>query len=154
MKIPTKNDLPITHGQTGQRHTAIAPSRKFHEIFQYQLTEKERLQKNTLSAPVPAPVASPTLLAGPMEKNGQLVNNIEKALQTLDTYAEKMADTRVGMHQLHPLVSEIKGQQAQLSKLAPMMAENRYLKAIYDDTMTLIGNEMEQFNQGAYVHMA
>ena len=81
----------------------------------------------------------------------QLVDKIDHFLNLLEDYAAKLEDANVDMHELHPLVSNIKKENQYLKTQLPQLDIDDHLALILKSTLDAAEKELHNFETGCYV---
>jgi hypothetical protein len=75
---------------------------------------------------------------------------LEKTLDLLDFYANKLADTNLQLRELSPMIDHLEDRLVRLEEMTSSTALPDSLKALFDETMTVMGTEIAKFRRGDY----
>ena len=84
----------------------------------------------------------------PEINTGEAADNL---LDKLENYQKMLADPAVTLRMLQPAVEQMDKQAAATRELISSMPDEHPLKAIVQDTIVNITQEIERFNSGYYV---
>jgi hypothetical protein len=77
------------------------------------------------------------------------VDKADQALNTLENYAQALADPSRSLDDISPLVKDMQREARELNQLGSQ-AENKTLEKILNETSLLMSVEVEKFNRGDY----
>jgi hypothetical protein len=80
-----------------------------------------------------------------------VIDRIENMIDLLDRYRYNLADSRMNLKQLDPIIGEIARENENLAVLADSLHNNDDLKNILDRTMVTASLEVTKFYRGDYL---
>ncbi len=115
---------------------------------------KEATASAGLSAQDPLAVSAPYLgvnweTSPSLKKEG--VQTLEKAMQVLDQYQNSLADSRVSLKEVFPLVQSLQDVAKGLDEMSGKFPVNDPLRSLLAETGVLAGVEVEKYNRGDYL---
>ena len=75
---------------------------------------------------------------------------LEKTLDLLDFYADKLGDPTLQLKELSPMIDHLENRFVHLEEMNSSMALPDSLKTLFDETMTVMGTEIAKFRRGDY----
>ena len=97
------------------------------------------------------PLASIRLTTQSLPEPQATIDRIENMIDLLDRYRHKLADPRINLKQLDPIIGEIVRENDSLAELAHSLPDNDDLKNILDRTMVTALLEVTRFYRGDYL---
>lgn len=151
MKIDGNNDIAssVFPDKTTQKDST--PDSEFKDILKASV---ERSQHN--AAPVQAPThASPVgaIRFAPLspEARETTVERLDNLLNLLDQYRDQLADPKVTLRQIEPLLDTIAKEKEQMSTVLNSMPDEDGLKDIVHRTLITTSLELMKYNRGDYI---
>ncbi len=84
-------------------------------------------------------------------EQSQTVKNVDELLNVIESYQTKMADPRVSLKEIYPLIQQMEKKTAELAPVAEALPTGDKLKEILDRTLVASTVEIIKFNRGDYV---
>ena len=84
-----------------------------------------------------------------LKKEG--VQTLEKAMLVLDQYQNSLADARVSLKEIFPLIQSMQEGTKGLSEMAGKFSVNDPLRGLLAETGILVAVEVEKYNRGDYL---
>ena len=81
----------------------------------------------------------------------QLVNKIDTFLNLLEDYATKLEDSKIDMHEIHPLVRQLKKENNELRTQLSHLDKQDHLTYILENAIETSEKELMNFDKGHYV---
>jgi hypothetical protein len=78
-------------------------------------------------------------------------NSIEDMINLLDRYREKLADPRITMKQIDPVIREMTREMENLTPVLDSLPADEGLKNILNQTLVTISLEISKFYRGDYI---
>ena len=162
MKIDPKNDLAPVNDKNIEKSKKTAKSSDFGKVLtasmekngsenvQHTSTSGSRFSSVTASQPVSRPTIVPFVRHQNLSRE-QLVNRMDNFLNLLEDYALKLEDASIDMHEIHPLVGEIKKENHELSAQLPLLDQQDHLTFILSSALQTAEAEIKSFESGYYV---
>jgi hypothetical protein len=75
---------------------------------------------------------------------------LEKTLDLLDFYAQKLGDPTLRPKELSPMIDHLDDRLLRLAEMTSSTALPDSLKTLFDETMTVMGTEIAKFRRGDY----
>jgi hypothetical protein len=151
MKILNNEQILKYYQQDLKTDTQLSASKKFGAIL------KEAVQNTATENPIPLQTVfnnpMPGLQRVSLSTSDQCfaTDSIEKMINLLDRYREKLADTRISMKQLDPDISEMARGMENLTQVLDSLPADGGLKDILNRTMVTVSLEIGKFYRGDYI---
>jgi ABC-type transporter Mla subunit MlaD len=151
MKIDGNNDIArsvYTDKATQKETTADSD---FKDILKASV---ERTQQTSVPIQSPAQVASlGAIRFAPLspETRQTTVERLDNLLNLLDQYRDQLADPRVTLRQIEPLLNTIAQEKEQLSTALNALPDEDGLKDIVHRTLITTSLELMKYNRGDYI---
>ena len=97
------------------------------------------------------PLASIRLTNQDLPVPASAIDRIENMIDLLDRYRHMLADSRLNLKQLDPIIGEIARENDNLTLLADSLPDDDNLKNIIDHTMVTASLEVSKFYRGDYL---
>jgi len=93
------------------------------------------------------------ILAGQKVENssGQVGQQVEKTLDTMEKYAAALGDSKVTLKELAPLADDLNKAAGQLTEMSRKLPDNDPMKSISNDTAVMATVEAMKFKRGDYI---
>ena len=119
------------------------------------------LDETVKNATTPAPAPSATTFINPLSgaqpaslfpSEPQFVaNGIENLINLLDRYRQKLADPRVSLKQIDPVVRDMSRQMEKMAPALDSLPADEGLKKILNQTLVTVSLELSKFYRGDYI---
>jgi hypothetical protein len=151
MKIDGNNDIgrnPSVDKPTSEHATK---SGEFKKILKATVDRSNTQAVKIQTAPQLNPLGA--IRSTPMspEARGAAVKRLDNLLDLLEQYRDQLADPKVTLRQIEPLLNTIDKKQEQLAALLKGMPDEDGLKDIVDRTLITTSLEVMKFNRGDYI---
>jgi len=90
------------------------------------------------------------LLIPPIEEN-EVISRLEKFLDTLEEYTEKLGNSDFTPKDISLLISKLESEKEDLSVLSESFTQDSELKGLLDDALIRTTAEVIKFNRGDYL---
>ena len=88
----------------------------------------------------------------PDPSNGQFTaDHIEKLINLLDRYRDKLADPRISLKQLDPHIKEMNHEMESLGPVLDSLPADDGLRTVLNQTMVTLSLEISKFYRGDYI---
>jgi hypothetical protein len=88
----------------------------------------------------------------PDPSNGQITaDHIEKLINLLDLYRDKLADPRISLKQLDPHITEMNREMESLGPVLDSLPADDGLRTVLNQTMVTLSLEISKFYRGDYI---
>lgn len=123
----------------------------FDRILKETVANAQKLDAKPRQTTFANPLASIRLTTqGPLVPES-VIDRIENMIDLLDRYRHNLADSRMNLKQLDPIIGEIARENDNLAVLADTLRDNDDLKNILDRTMVTASLEVTKFYRGDYL---
>lgn len=85
-----------------------------------------------------------------MPVTSTIVDHVDRLVDTLAAYQEKLASDTTTLREIGPLVEKLVSQNASLADVSRQMEGNETLRTIVDQSLMLSTAEIARFNNGEY----
>ena len=119
------------------------------------------LEESVKNTTTPAPAPKATTFINPLSgaqpasvfpSEPQLVaNGIEDLINLLDRYCQKLADPRISLKQIDPVVRDMTRQMEKMAPALDSLSADEGLKKILNQTMVTASLELSKFYRGDYI---
>jgi hypothetical protein len=151
MKI-TRDDLPI-HGYSAENavKTPGASQADFNSILQGTLKSSTGTENGVQPPAVVETVLPAQLQHLQLPIQPTTVDRIENVLNLLDEYRRKLADPKITLKEIHPLVQTLEKESDRLQPVLKSFGDGDQLKAILNQTLVTTSLEVIKYNRGDYI---
>jgi len=126
-----------------------AADHSFEDILNKKI-EDLNISKPGIEPSLSAQRTSDLLLIPPVEEK-EAVSKLEKFLDTLEEYSEKLHNTDFTPKDISRLISKIELEQEELGIMSESLADNNELKGMLNDALIRSTAEVIKFNRGDYL---
>ena len=151
MKI-LNNEQALQTVQYEKKTKAGQPAGKeFGTIFKETVENKKTTAVTPLQTTIVTPLTGfePAL---PDPSNGQFTaDHIEKLINLLDRYRDKLADPRISLKQLDPHIKEMNHEMESLGPVLDSLPADDGLRTVLNQTMVTLSLEISKFYRGDYI---
>ena len=124
---------------------------EFGRILKDAVANTPREDAKSRQATFASPLASIRLTNRDLPEPKSAIDRIEKMIDLLDRYRHMLADPRMNLKQLDPIIGEIARENDNLTALADSLPDDDDLKNIIDRTMVTASLEVAKFYRGDYL---
>jgi exonuclease VII small subunit len=93
----------------------------------------------------------PTDIASPPEQVVLAVNQTGEILDTLNRYQQLLSSLETTLRQIQPVVEQLGNEALKMETSMNQLPKGHAVKAIMEETLIQVNQEIERFNQGVYV---
>ena len=93
----------------------------------------------------------PSDFAAPSEQVVLAVNQTGEILDTLDIYQQLLSSPEATLRQIQPVVEELGNEALKMESSMNQLPKGHAVKEIMEETLIQVNQEIERFNQGAYI---
>ena len=122
---------------------------KFESILNNKI-ENLNVAKPGIEESLPVNKTANLLLIPPVEEK-EAISRLEKFLDIMEEYSEKLNNPNFTPKDISPLISKIESEQRDLSVLAESFDKNNGLKGLLDAALIRSTTEIIKFNRGDYL---
>jgi len=112
--------------------------------------EDLKVAKPGIEESLPVNKTANLLLIPPVEEK-EAISRLEKFLDIMEEYSEKLNNPNFTPKDISPLISKIESEQRDLSVLAESFDKNNGLKGLLDAALIRSATEVIKFNRGDYL---
>ena len=151
MKIPN-NEQVLKTFQHESKTKALPPAGK-----EFGAILKETVKNSTTAGLAPLQTTFINSLPGLQPASSSLsdhqfaANSIEDMINLLDRYREKLADPRITMKQIDPVIREMTREIENLAPVLDSLPADEGLKNILNQTLVTVSLEISKFYRGDYI---
>ena len=151
MKILNNEHVLKTFQHESKTKTQPTAGKEFGSIL------KETLKNSTTAGLAPLQTTFINPLPGLQPASSSLsdhqfaANSIEDMINLLDRYREKLADPRVTMKQIDPVIREMTCEIENLAPVLDSLPADEGLKNILNQTLVTVSLEISKFYRGDYI---
>ncbi len=151
MKILNNEQVLKTFQHESKTKTQPPAGKEFGNIL------KETLKNSTTAGLAPLQTTFINPLPGLQPSSSSLsdhqftANSIEDMINLLDRYREKLADPRVTMKQIDPVIREMTREIENLAPVLDSLPGDEGLKNILNQTLVTVSLEISKFYRGDYI---
>lgn len=151
MKIDGNNE--IAHSTTADKATPkeATPDAEFQNILKATVERSMEYPVKIQSPPQPNTVAAIRFTPLSPATRDTTVERIDNLLNLLDHYRKQLADPRVTLRSIEPIVSTIAKEKEQLSAVLDTLPNDDGLKDIVHRTLIAASLEVMKYNRGDYI---
>ena len=151
MKIDGNNE--IAHSATPDKTTPkeATPDAEFKNILKASVERSTEHPVKIQSPPQPGPVAAIHFTPLSPSTSDTTVERVDNLLNLLDHYRDQLADPKVTLRSIEPIVSTIAKEKEQLSAVLDTLPEDDGLKDIVHRTLITASLEVMKYNRGDYL---
>ncbi len=151
MKISGNN--PIFHGLQNQSSikSAQPAGQEFGRILQQTLDNSQVPQPTTMGAIFVNPLAGIQTVNASMPNRQSVVSGTEDMINLLDRYREQLADPRVPLKEIDPVIQEISREMENLTPVLESLPDGDGLKTILNRALVTASMEISKFYRGDYI---
>ncbi|MBW2435572.1 MAG: hypothetical protein JRF36_18330 [Deltaproteobacteria bacterium] len=151
MKIDGNNDIGRSAYADKQISEQATATDEFKKILKASVDRSKTQAAKIQTTPQPNPLGAirPTSLSP--EAREAAVERLDNLLDLLEQYRDQLADPKVTLRQIAPLLNTIDKKQEQLSALLKGMPDEDGLKDIVHRTLIATSLEVMKFNRGDYI---
>jgi hypothetical protein len=121
----------------------------FADILKNKI-ENLNVAKSGIEESLPVNKTTNLLLIPPVEEK-EAISRLEKFLDIMEEYSEKLNNPNFTPKDISPLISKIESEQRDLSVLAESFDKNNGLKGLLDAALIRSTTEVIKFNRGDYL---
>lgn len=151
MKI-LSND-PVLHTTQHESKTKAQPSdhKKFGNILNETLAKTDAPASAPMQTTFIKPLTGvhPAMAAAPDQQVA--MNGIEEMINILDRYREKLADPRINLKKMDPVIKEMTLEMENLAPVLDSLPDDGKLKNILNRTLVTASLELNKFYRGDYI---
>lgn len=151
MKIDGNNDIgrsACADPATPEKATA---SDEFKKILKASVDRSKTQATRIPSASQPNPLGAIRFTPLSPEGKGTTVERLDHLLNLLDQYRDQLADPKVTLRQIEPLLNTIAKEKEHLAATLETMPDEDGLKDIVHRTLITTSLEVVKFNRGDYI---
>jgi hypothetical protein len=151
MKIDGNND--IARSATADKSTSeqATATDEFKKILKASVDRSKTQAAKIQTAPRPNPSAAIHFTPLSPEARKFTVERLDNLLDLLDQYRNQLADPKVTLRQIEPLLNTIAQEKEQLSAVLNGMPNEDGLRDIVHRTLITTSLEVMKFNRGDYI---
>jgi len=151
MKIDGNNE--ITHSATADKTAPkeATPDAEFKNILKASVEHSMEHPVKIQSPPQPNPVAAIRFMPLSSATRETTVERVDNLLNLLDHYRNQLADPKVTLRSIEPIVSTITKEKEQLSAVLDTLPNDDDLKNIVHRTLIAASLEVMKYNRGDYI---
>ena len=151
MKIDGNND--IARSATADKSTSeqATATDEFKKILKASVDRSKTQAAEIQTAPQPNPLAAIHFTPLSPEARKITIERLDNLLDLLDQYRNQLADPKVTLRQIEPLLNTISKEKEQLSAVLNGMPDEDGLKDIVHRTLITTSLEVMKFNRGDYI---
>ena len=151
MKIDGNNE--ITHSATADKSAPkeATPDAEFKKILKASVERTMEHPLKIQSPPQPNPVAAIRFMPLSPATRDTTVKRVDNLLNLLDHYRNQLADPKVTLRSIEPIVSTITKEKEQLSAVLDTLPNDDDLKNIVHRTLIAASLEVMKYNRGDYI---
>lgn len=151
MKIDGNNDIGRS-AYTDKATPEQAPAAdEFKQILKASVDRSQTQAANVQSTPRANPLGAIRLTPLSPEARATTVERLDNLLNLLDQYRNQLADPKVTLRQIEPLLNTMTKEKEQLSAVLKAMPDEDGLKDIVHRTLITTSLEVMKFNRGDYI---
>lgn len=144
------NNPNIDVSKTGRSVQKPAAGADFKSLLNDSLAGKTAANGPAQSMPPSMAIGSLLQVKAGVDA-ASVLDRIDTFLDVLDQYRSGLADPRVTLKQLYPLIQKIDTEKQHLSAMNDHLGEGDRLKGIIEDVLVTASQELAKFNRGEYV---
>ena len=151
MKIPNNEQVLKTFQHESKTKAQLPAGKEFGAIL------KETVKNSTTAGLAPLQTTFINSLPGLQPASSSLsdhqfaANRIEDMINLLDRYREKLADPRITMKQIDPVIREMTREMENLTPVLDSLPADQALKNILNQTLVTVSLEISKFYRGDYI---
>ena len=151
MKISGNN--PVFHGLQNQSSTKSAQpvGQEFGRILQQTLDNSQAPQPATTGAFFINSLSGIQTVNASMPSRQSAVSSTEDMINLLDRYREQLADPRVPLKEIDPVIQEMSREMENLTPVLESLPDGDGLKTILNRTLVTASMEIGKFYRGDYI---
>lgn len=151
MKIDGNNET--VHSATADKTTPkeATPDAEFKNILKASVERSMEHPVKIQNPPQPNPVAAIRFTPLPPATRDTTVERVDNLLNLLDHYRNQLADPKVTLRSIEPIVSTIAKEKEQLSTVLDTLPNDDDLKDIVHRTLITASLEVMKYNRGDYI---
>lgn len=151
MKIDGNNEIvrSATADKAAQKETT--PDAEFKDILKSTVARSSQRPTQIQASPPLNPMAAVQLAPLSPATRRSTVERVDHILNLLDTYRNQLADPRMTLRRIEPIVNTIAKEKEQLSSMLDAMPDNDGLKDIVQRTLITASLEIIKYNRGDYI---
>ena len=131
-------------------HKSEKPSDSTFEGILKNRIENLKVEKPHIEESLPVNKTANLLLIPPVEEK-EAISRLEKFLDIMEEYSEKLNNLNFTQKDISPLISKIEAEQRDLSVIAESFEGNNELKGLLDAALIRSTAEVIKFNRGDYL---
>lgn len=151
MKIDGSNDLgrsAYTDKSTPEQTTTAD---EFKKILKASVDRSKTQAANIQTASQPTPLGAIRFTPLSSEVRATTIERLDNLLNLLAQYRDQLADSKVSLRRIEPLLNTIATEKEQLSAVLKVMPDEDGLKDIVQRTLITTSLEIMKFNRGDYI---
>jgi hypothetical protein len=151
MKIDGNNDIGRSAYADKSPSGQATATDEFKKILEASVDRSKTQAAKIQTAPQPDALGPIRFRPRSTEASEAAVERLDNLLNLLDQYREQLADSRVTLRQIEPLLNTIDKEQKQLTAVLKAMPDEDGLKDIVHRTLITTSLEVVKFNRGDYI---
>lgn len=151
MKIDGNNDIVRSAFADKTTTEQEAPADEFKKILKASVDRSNTRAAEIQTVPQANPLGAIRFTPLSPETRITTVDRLDNLLNLLDQYRGQLADPKVTLRHLEPLMNTIARQKDQLSAVLETMPDGDGLKEIVHRTLITASLEVMKFNRGDYI---
>ncbi|MGD8304863.1 MAG: hypothetical protein PVI55_20775 [Desulfobacterales bacterium] len=150
MKIDGNNDIGRSAYADQSAPEKATSADEFKKILKASVDRSKTQATTVQTAPPPNPLGTIRFTPLSPEARGTTVDRLDNLLSLLDQYRNQLADPKVTLRQIEPLLKTIAKEKEQLTATLETMPDEEGLKNIVHRALITTSLEVVKFNRGDY----
>ncbi len=152
MKIHTEHEiLKVGYTQQTQKNKK-SDNKGFGAILKETIENASKTGPEIQNAPVLHKGTGIQFIPSPSISANPNIERVERLLDTLDKYRQKLNSPHVTLKELHPLIQEIEREKENLIPAINSLSDKDGLKNILNEVLLTSSMETIRFNRGDYIN--
>jgi hypothetical protein len=150
MKIDGSNDIARSTHVDKPTQKDVTAEAEFKDILKSSV-ERSKAQPAKIQTAPAAPMAPIRFTPLSPAANAKTVERVDSLLHLLEHYKDQLADPKVTLRSIEPLLNTIAKEKDQLSKVLDRLPNEDGLKDIVHRTLITASLEVMKFSRGDYI---
>ncbi len=127
------------------------PTGGFGQLLEKAMNPQSGRAPATSALPPLQSLSNVSFVVPTVTERSQTVKSIDELLNVIESYQVKMADPKVSLKEIHPLVQQMEKKTSELAPVAEALPDGDKLKEILNRVLVASTVEIIKFNRGDYV---
>ena len=151
MKIHPDQEILRIGAKQQARKSDKSGGKEFGSILKDTITNASKTEAGVQKASVLQEAAPVQSILSPVQGSDPNIERIERLIDTLDRYQQKLNSPHASLKELYPLIQEIEREQQALTPTMDALSDEDDLKGILKEVLLTSSMEAIRFNRGDYI---